>query len=61
MDRSAFIPGTRARDMDDLVVLDATLYFESCDVVVLFVVLLFERIAEFLDTVFDELGISAEC
>jgi len=48
-------------NMDDLIVLDATLYFESCDVVVLFVVLILESLAQFLDAIFDELGISAEC
>ena len=47
--------------MDDLVVLDATLYFESYGAVVLCVELLLERIAEFLDTIFDKLGVSAEC
>ncbi len=61
MDRSAFIPGTRTRDMDDLVVLNSALNFVSYGAVVLFVELLLERIAEFLDTIFDELGVSAEC
>jgi len=61
MDRSAFIPGTRARDMDDLVVLNAALNFKSYEAVVLFVELLSERIAKFLDTIFDEFGVSAEC
>ena len=55
------MPGTRARDVNDLVVLNPALYFESYGAVVLFVELLLERIAEFLDTIFDELGISAEC
>jgi hypothetical protein len=47
--------------MDDLVVLNAALNFESCWAVVLFVELLLERIAEFLDTIFDKFGVSAEC
>jgi hypothetical protein len=55
------MPGTRARDMDDLVVLNAALNFESYGAVVLLVELLLERIAEFLDTIFNELGVSAEC
>jgi len=61
VDRPAFIPGARARNVDDLVVLNAALNFESYGAVVLFVELLLERIAEFLDTIFDELGVSAEC
>ena len=55
------MPGTRARDMDDLVVLNAPLNFVSCGSVVLFVELLLESIAEFLDTIFDKFGVSAEC
>jgi hypothetical protein len=47
--------------MDDLVVLNTALNFVSYGAVVLFVELLLERIAEFLDTVFDQLGVSAEC
>ena len=46
-------------DMDDLVVLDASLNFESYGVVVLFIELLYERVAEFLDTLFDQLSVSA--
>ncbi len=47
--------------MDDLVVLNPAFNFEIHGAVVLFVKLLLERIAEFLDAIFDELGISAEC
>ena len=53
--------GTRASNMDDLVVLNAPLNFESYRAVVLFVELLLERITEFLDTIFDKFGVSAEC
>ena len=55
------MPGTRARDMDDLVVLNTALNFESYGTVVLFVELILEGIAEFLDTIFDKFGVSAEC
>lgn len=61
MDRPAFMPSTRVSDMDDLVVLDAALNFISYGSVVLFVELLLERITEFLDTIFDKFGVSAEC
>jgi hypothetical protein len=47
--------------MDDLVVFNAPLNFESYRAVVLFVELVLERIAEFLDTIFDKFGVSAEC
>jgi len=47
--------------MDDLVVLNPALYFESYGAVVLFIELLLERIAEFLNTIFDKFGVSAEC
>ena len=47
--------------MDDLVVLNPALYFESYGAVVLFIELLLERIAEFLNTIFDEFGVSTEC
>ena len=47
--------------MDDLVVFNAPLNFESYGAVVLFVELVLERITEFLDTIFDEFGVSAEC
>jgi len=55
------MPSTRVSDMDDLVVLDAALNFISYGSVVLFVELLLERITEFLDTIFDKFGVSAEC
>ena len=47
--------------MDDLVVLNPALNFVSYGAVVLFVELLLERIAEFLDAILNELGVSAEC
>jgi len=47
--------------MDDLVVLNTALNFESYGTVVLFVELILEGIAEFLDTIFDKFGVSAEC
>jgi hypothetical protein len=47
--------------MDDLVVLNPTFNFEIHGAVVLFVELLLERIAEFLDAILNELGVSAEC
>jgi hypothetical protein len=59
MDVPAFILGTRTTDMDDLVVLDASLNFESYGVVVLLIELLYERVAEFLDALFDQLSVSA--
>ena len=61
MDRSAFIPGTRTRDMDDLVVLNSSLNFESYEVVVLLVELILESLAELLDAILDKFGVSAEC
>jgi hypothetical protein len=59
MDRSAFIPGTRTIDMDDLVVLNPALNFESYGVVVLFVELILESLAELLNAILDKLGVSA--
>jgi hypothetical protein len=47
--------------MDDLVVLNPTFNFEIHGAVVLFVEFLLERIAEFLDAILNELGVSAEC
>lgn len=61
MDRSAFIPGTRTTDMDDLVVFNPALNFVTNGVVVLFVELILESIAELLDAILDELGVNAEC
>lgn len=45
--------------MDDLVVLNPALNFESYGVVVLLVELILESLAEFLDTLFDQLSVSA--
>ena len=45
--------------MDDLVVLNPALNFESYEVVVLFIELILESLAEFLDTLFDQLSVSA--
>ena len=61
MDVPAFILGTRTMDMDDLVVLDASLNFESYGVVVLLVELILESLAELLDAILDKFGASAEC
>ena len=47
--------------MDDLVVLNASHNVICADTLVLFVEVILERIAECLDTIFDELGVSAEC
>jgi len=47
--------------MDDLVVLDASLNFESYGVVVLFVELILESLTELLNTILDKFGVSAEC
>ena len=47
--------------MNDLVVLNAPLNFVSCEVVVLFIELVLERIAELLNAILDELGVNAEC
>ena len=48
-------------DMDDLVVLDASLNFESYGVVVLLIELILESLAELLDAILDKFGVSAEC
>ncbi len=45
--------------MDDLVVLNAALNFVRNRAVVLFVKLILESIAELLDAILDELGVSA--
>jgi hypothetical protein len=45
--------GTRARNMDYLVVLNASLNFVSYRAVVLFVELLLESFAELLDAILD--------
>jgi hypothetical protein len=47
--------------MDDLVVLDSALNFVTDGVVVLFVKLILESLAELLDASLDKLGVSAEC
>ena len=47
--------------MDDLVVLNPALNFVTDGVVVLFVELILESLAELLDAIFDELSVSAEC
>jgi len=47
--------------MDDLVVLNPALNFVTNGVVVLLVELLYERVAELLDALFNELSVSAEC
>ena len=45
--------------MDNLVVLDASLNFESYGVVVLLVELILESLAELLDAILDKFGVSA--
>jgi DNA-directed RNA polymerase subunit N (RpoN/RPB10) len=47
--------------MDDLVVFNPALNFESYGFVVLFVELLLESLAELLNAILDKLGVSAEC
>jgi hypothetical protein len=48
-------------DMDDLVVFNPALNFESYGVVVLLVELILESLTELLDALFNELSVSAEC
>jgi hypothetical protein len=45
--------------MDDLVVLDTSLNFVTDGVVVLFVELILESLAELLDAILDKFGVSA--
>jgi len=45
--------------MDDLVVLNPALNFESYGVVVLFVKLILESLAELLDAILNKFGVSA--
>jgi hypothetical protein len=59
MDVPAFILGTRTMDMDDLVVLNPALNFESYGVVVLLIELILESLAELLDAILDKFGVSA--
>ena len=47
--------------MDDLVVLNSAFNFVSYGVVVLFVELILESLAELLDAILDKLSVSAEC
>ena len=47
--------------MDDLVVLNPALNFVTNGVVVLFVELILESLAELLDAILDKFGVSAEC
>jgi hypothetical protein len=47
--------------VDDLVVLNAALNFVRNRAVVLFVKLILESIAELLDAILDELGVSVKC
>jgi hypothetical protein len=47
--------------MDDLVVLNSSLNFVTNGVVVLFIELILESLAELLDAILDKFGVSAEC
>jgi hypothetical protein len=47
--------------MDDLVVFNPALNFESYGVVVLLVELILESLTELLNTILDKFGVSAEC
>ena len=47
--------------MDDLVVLNPALNFESYGVVVLFIELILESLAKLLDAILDKFGINVEC
>ena len=47
--------------MDDLVVFNPALNFESYGVVVLLVELILESLAELLNAILDKFGVSAEC